>query len=70
MLRRTSLDVDDEKLSLVQEILGTTGLKDTVDRAFEEVLRAHLRRRLAERIRSGDGIDRGPEIFEVVRRGR
>lgn len=67
MPRRTSIDVDDEKLARVQQVLGTTGLKDTVERAFDEVLRAHLRRRLAERIRTGEGVDRGPEILKAVR---
>ncbi len=47
--------------------LDMEGLKDTVERAFDEVLRAELRRRLAERIRSGEGIDTGPELYEGTR---
>jgi Arc/MetJ family transcription regulator len=67
MTRRTSIDVDDERLAQVQRVLGTTGLKDTVERAFDEVLRAELRRSLIERIRTGEGIDRSPELLEQTR---
>jgi len=69
-MRRTSLEIDEELLSRAQRVLGTTGVKDTVDRAFEEVLQADLRRRLAERVRSGKGIDRGEEILSAVRTWR
>jgi len=69
-MRRTSLEIDEELLSRTQRVLGTTGVKDTVDRAFEEVLQADLRRRLAERVRSGKGIDRGEEILSAVRTWR
>ena len=47
---------------------GTTGIKDTIDRALDEVVRADLRRRLAKRIQSGKGIDRGDEVLEASRR--
>ncbi|MGF1665165.1 MAG: type II toxin-antitoxin system VapB family antitoxin [Acidimicrobiia bacterium] len=67
-MRRTSIEIDDERLAEVQNILGTTGLKDTIDRAFDEVLRAELRRRLAERIASGDGIDRDQATLEASKR--
>lgn len=67
MVRRTSIDVDDEKLEQVQRVLGTKGLRDTVERAFDEVLRADLRRQLAEQIRTGEGIDRGEEMLKKTR---
>lgn len=67
-MRRTSLEIDEEQLGRAQRVLGTSGVKDTIDRALEEVLRADLRRRLAERIRSGEGIDRGDEVLEASRR--
>lgn len=69
-VRRTSIELDEEQLSRAQEVLGTQGVKDTIERALEEVLRAALRKRLAERIRSGEGIDRGDEVFEASRRWR
>ena len=67
MARRTSIDIDDEKLHQVQQLLGTKGLKDTVERAFDEIIKADLRRQLAERIRTGEGFDRGPETLEQTR---
>lgn len=70
MVRRTSIDVDDAKLERVQRVLGTTGLRDTVERAFDEVLRADRRRRLAERIMTGQGIDRGKVMLSKTRRRR
>lgn len=69
-MRRTSIELDEEQLTHAQRVLGTTGVKDTIERAFDQVLRADLRRRLAERIRSGEGIDRGDEILDESRRWR
>ncbi len=45
------VDVDDEKLEVVQRLLGTPTLKSTIARALEEVLSLDRRRRalLAER---------------------
>jgi Arc/MetJ family transcription regulator len=67
-MRRTSLEIDEELLAQAQRVLGTSGVKDTVDRALDEILRADLRQRLAERIRTGDGIDRSEELLEASRR--
>ena len=69
-MRRTSLEIDEDRLARAQRALGTTGIKDTIDRALDEVHRAELRRRLAERVRSGQGIDRGEELLEASRRWR
>lgn len=69
-MRRTSLEIDEERLAEAQRVLGTKGVKDTIDRALDEVLRADLRRRLAERIRTGEGFDRGEDVLEASRRWR
>jgi Arc/MetJ family transcription regulator len=69
-MRRTSVELDEEQLTRAQQLLGTKGVKDTIERAFDQVLRADLRRRLAERIRSGEGIDRGDEVLAESRRWR
>ena len=45
----------------------TSGTNDTVDLALQGVTRAALRRRLAARIRSGAGIDRGEQVFAASR---
>ena len=67
-MRRTSLEIDEERLVQAQRVLGTKGVKDTIERALDEVLRSDLRRRLAERIRTGEGIDRGDEVLAASRR--
>jgi Arc/MetJ family transcription regulator len=67
-MRRTSLEIDEERLSRAQKVLGTTGVKDTIERALDEVLRADLRRQLADRIRTGLGVDRSDALFEATRR--
>lgn len=64
MGRRTTLEVDEELLAAAKEVLGTRGLKDTVDAALSETVRAARRRRLGERLRTGEGLDLellGPE---------
>jgi len=68
VMRRTSLAIDEERLARAQRALGTTGIKDTIDRALDEVVRADLRRRLAKRVQSGKGIDRGDEVLAASRR--
>ena len=67
MNRRTTLEVNDRLLEQAQQALGTRGLKATVDGAFREVIRRHLRERLAARIETGEGIDRSPELLAETR---
>ena len=66
-MKRTSIEIDEARLTRAQSALGTTGVKDTIDVALQEVIRADLRRRLAVRIRSGEGIDRGREVLDASR---
>lgn len=49
--------MDDEQLARVSEVLGTRGLKATVDKAFVEVLAVHARRELAKQLASMHGLD-------------
>lgn len=70
MTRRTTIDIDDELLIGAQAALGTHGLKDTVDAALREAIRRALRDRLGDRISSGAGIDRSPELLDETRPGR
>ena len=57
MIHRTSLVIDEELVDRARTILGTKGIKDTIDVALTEVVRAERRRRLVERFRSGTGMD-------------
>ena len=53
-VRKTTLEIDDEKIARAQEILGTTGLKDTVDEAIGRVLRIAAWREMGELMRDID----------------
>jgi len=46
--RKTSFEVDFDKVESAKEILGTSTLTDTVDAALDEVIRLQQRRRLVE----------------------
>lgn len=56
-MRKTTLEVDETLVHQASQILGTTGLKATVQRALEEVLAAHARREAIEQLRGMDGLD-------------
>ena len=56
-VRKITLVVDDALIEQAQSILGTQGIKDTVDRALEEVIAANARRALIHRMRTMDGLD-------------
>lgn len=56
-MRKTTLVVDEQLLRRASAVLGTTGLKATVDRALEEVVAADSRRRFAERLREMRGLE-------------
>lgn len=67
MTHRTSIELDKALLDESQRILGTSGIRDTVEAAFREIIRSDRRNRLRERIRTGDGMDTGPEMLAAVR---
>ncbi len=56
-MRKTTLEIDDEILADARRILGTHGIKDTVDAALREVRLQDARRRLIEQLRTLDGLD-------------
>ena len=51
------VDIDDDLLARAREILGTPTMKETVNRALQEVVDADLRRRHADRLFSMEGLD-------------
>ncbi|HLH15353.1 MAG TPA: type II toxin-antitoxin system VapB family antitoxin [Solirubrobacteraceae bacterium] len=61
-VRRTTLDIDEDMLSKAREILGTRGVKDTVDEALREVVRAEAGRRLIARLKENEDLA-NPEIM-------
>ncbi len=50
---KTTIDVDRETANEAAEVLGTTTLKDTVNAALLEVVKAERRRKLAQAVRDG-----------------
>jgi len=63
-VRKTTLSVDDDLIRRAADVLGTVGLKDTVDGALREILAADARRRFAERLRDMRGVDLDrPEVM-------
>jgi len=55
--RLTTVEIDERKLELVRATLGTRTLRDTVDRAFDEVLVRAARLHEIERLRTMRGLD-------------
>ena len=56
-MHKTTIEFDEELFERARHILGTRGLKATVQRAFEEVLALDARRRLIERLQRMEGMD-------------
>lgn len=61
-MKRTTLDIDDNMLSKAREILGTSGIKDTVDEALREIVRREAGRRLIARLKENEDLA-NPEIM-------
>jgi hypothetical protein len=56
-MHKTTLVVDDSKLERARELLGTKGIRETIDRALDEVIALDMRRRFADRLRAMEGLD-------------
>ncbi len=62
--RKTSFEVDFSKVEAAQQILGTTTLTETVDKALAEIVNIQKRQRLAEMLFSPGLLDLDdPEIM-------
>lgn len=67
MVQRTTVELDQERLAEVRGILGTTGIRDTIDAAFEQVVRAARREALLQQLLTADGLDLGPQTLAESR---
>ena len=56
-MHKTTLVVDDKKLAQVRRLLGTKGIRDTIDRALDEVIALQGRRRVIDQLRTMQGLD-------------
>ena len=55
------VDIDDDALERARRVLGTGTMKDTVNRALQEVIDLDRRRRFLNRVVVSDGIDLGDD---------
>lgn len=65
-MHKTTLMVDDAKIRRARRVLGTKGIRDTIERALDEVIALDARARAAERLLRLEGIDR--EVLLKARR--
>jgi hypothetical protein len=66
-MHKTTLVVDQAKVKRVRKILGTKGIRDTIDRALDEVLALEARRRMLERLRTMRGLDLDrPDVMDAA----
>jgi hypothetical protein len=62
--RKTSFEIDFDKVERAKKLLGTTTLTDTVDAALDEVIALERRRQLVELLFSGTDLDLDdPEVM-------
>jgi Arc/MetJ family transcription regulator len=63
-VRKTTIAIDDDKVAQAREILGTTGITDTIDAALQDTIRRAAAERLIARMASMDDLDLGdPEVM-------
>lgn len=56
-MRKTSVEINEELLVAVQRALSTATIKDTIEEAFREVLKAEARREEAAALAAMSGLD-------------
>lgn len=57
MTRKTNLAIDEDLLARAQAILSTSTLQETVEKAFQEVIRSQARREEVRALSRGEGSD-------------
>ena len=62
--RKTSVEINEELLESVRRILATSTVKETVERAFQEIVRREAQREEIESLRTMRGMDlNDPEVM-------
>ncbi len=63
-MRKTSVVIDDELVARVRILLGTSSIRETIDRALREVERREARRQEIRALIEMDGLDlRDPSVM-------
>jgi len=68
MVRRTSIEIDVALMEQAQRILGTVGVRDTVEAAWRELLRREQLGQLADDLAAGRVLEADPAIALQARR--
>jgi len=53
-MHKTTIDVNEDLIAQAQAILGTRGIKDTIDASLQDVIARHARRRTIQRLQALD----------------
>lgn len=56
-VRKTSVEINEEMAAAVQRVLSTATLKETIEGAFREVLKAEARREEVQALTTMSGMD-------------
>lgn len=64
-MHRTTIEIDEKKLSRARRILGTKGIKDTLEKALDEVLAMEVRKKAVARLIALEGTDLAdPDVMD------
>lgn len=66
VMHKTTLLIDDKKIARVRKLLGTKGIRDTVEGALDEVIAIRARRRVIDQLRTMEGLDE--DVLRNVRK--
>jgi len=55
--RKTSVEINEDLLAAVQQVLATSTIKETIEEAFREILRAEARREEVAALSTMRGMD-------------
>ncbi len=64
-MRKTSVDIDDHLIDQVRGLLGTSSIKETIDRALREVVRTAARREEIRVLAAMEDLDLADERIMV-----
>ncbi len=56
-IRKTSVEINEELLAAAQRVLATATIRETIEEAFREILRAEARREEVEALSTMRGMD-------------
>jgi Arc/MetJ family transcription regulator len=67
MVTRTTIELDQDQMAEARRVLGTKGIKDTIDAALDSVIRRSKREAFLQQVFTGDGVDLGSEHLAQAR---